>query len=99
MNEPEGSWLSNSKVSRLFFLDCTHRILTPKGLTIIVNKLDFIYFDLGNVLLHFSRERQFRQMAQVLGITAKEVAKLVALLLDHYHHSPLILMNQLEDCS
>ena len=77
MNEPEGSWLSNSKVSRLFFLDCTHRILTPKGSTIIVNKLDFIYFDLGNVLLHFSRERQFQQMAQVLGITATEVAELV----------------------
>ena len=42
-----------------------------------MNKLDFIYFDLGNVLLHFSRERQFQQMAQVLGITATEVAELV----------------------
>ena len=42
-----------------------------------MNKLDFIYFDLGNVLLHFSRERQFRQMAQVLRITAKEVGQLL----------------------
>ena len=42
-----------------------------------MNKVDFIYFDLGNVLLHFSRERQFRQMAQVLGITAKEVGQLL----------------------
>lgn len=42
-----------------------------------MNKLDFIYFDLGNVLLHFSRERQFRQMAQVLSITAKEVGQLL----------------------
>ena len=42
-----------------------------------MNKLDFIYFDLGNVLLHFSRERQFRQMAQVLSVTAKEVGQLL----------------------
>tara|TARA_Y100001933_G_scaffold119192_1_gene119277 strand:- start:1002 stop:1625 length:624 start_codon:yes stop_codon:yes gene_type:complete len=43
----------------------------------MANKPEFIYFDLGNVLLHFSRERQFRQMAQVLGITAEEIAQLV----------------------
>ena len=42
-----------------------------------MNKLDFIYFDLGNVLLYFSRERQFRQMAQVLSITANEVGQLI----------------------
>jgi putative hydrolase of the HAD superfamily len=30
--------------------------------------LEFVYFDLGNVLLRFSRQRQFRQMAEVAGI-------------------------------
>ena len=38
---------------------------------------EFIYFDLGNVLLYFSRERQFTQMANVLGISPEEVDHLV----------------------
>lgn len=33
----------------------------------------FIYFDLGNVLLRFDRERQFRQMADVAGISPEKV--------------------------
>ena len=65
------------KRGRLFFLGGTQRILTLEGPAIIVNTLDFIYFDLGNVLLYFNRERQFQQMAQVLGITANEVGQLV----------------------
>jgi len=32
----------------------------------------FIYFDLGNVLLRFSRQRQFRQMAEAVGTTAEK---------------------------
>ena len=42
-----------------------------------MNMPAFIYFDLGNVLLYFSRERQFSQMAQVLGISATELDLLV----------------------
>ena len=38
---------------------------------------EFIYFDLGNVLLYFSRERQFQQMADVLGVSAEEVGRIV----------------------
>ena len=38
---------------------------------------EFIYFDLGNVLLYFSRERQFQQMADVLGVSAEEVGEIV----------------------
>ncbi len=38
---------------------------------------EFIYFDLGNVLLYFSRERQFKQMAHALGISAQEVSQIV----------------------
>jgi len=33
----------------------------------------FVYFDLGNVLLRFSRPRQFQQMADVAGIDADQV--------------------------
>ncbi len=36
----------------------------------------FIYFDLGNVLLRFDRDRQFRQMAEVAGITPEMVREL-----------------------
>lgn len=36
----------------------------------------FIYFDLGNVVLHFSRSRQYRQMAEILGISAAEVGQI-----------------------
>ena len=32
----------------------------------------FIYFDLGNVLLRFSRQRQFRQMAEAVGTTTEK---------------------------
>ncbi len=35
----------------------------------------FIYFDLGNVLFAFDRERAFRQMAAVCGATVKVVEK------------------------
>ena len=42
-----------------------------------MNMPEFIYFDLGNVLLYFSRERQFSQMAQVLGISPTELDQLV----------------------
>ena len=30
---------------------------------------EFVYFDLGNVIVHFDRERAVRQMAEVAGIT------------------------------
>ena len=43
-----------------------------------MNLPEFIYFDLGNVLLYFSRERQFCQMADALGISAAEVDQIVA---------------------
>jgi hypothetical protein len=33
----------------------------------------FIYFDMGNVLLHFSHERQAEQVAQVAGLMAADV--------------------------
>jgi HAD superfamily hydrolase (TIGR01509 family) len=36
----------------------------------------FIYFDLGKVLLCFDRDRQFRQMADVAGITPEKVREL-----------------------
>jgi putative hydrolase of the HAD superfamily len=36
----------------------------------------FIYFDLGNVVLHFSRSRQYRQMAEILGISAADVGRI-----------------------
>src|SRR5262245_30234100 len=32
---------------------------------------EFIYFDMGNVVLHFSHERMAEQMARVAGIEAK----------------------------
>lgn len=35
--------------------------------------LKFLYFDLGNVLLHFDRQRQYRQMAEVANITPENV--------------------------
>jgi glucose-1-phosphatase len=38
----------------------------------------FLYFDLGNVLLHFSHEQGFRQMAEVAGIDASRVRKALA---------------------
>jgi FMN phosphatase YigB (HAD superfamily) len=37
----------------------------------------FIYFDLGNVLFAFDRERAFRQMAAVCGVTARMVERVV----------------------
>ncbi|MEK6248262.1 MAG: hypothetical protein N2C12_08790, partial [Planctomycetales bacterium] len=37
----------------------------------------FIYFDLGNVLLYFDRSRQFRQLGSVLGISSARVARIV----------------------
>ncbi len=37
----------------------------------------FIYFDLGNVILPFDREHQYRQMAEVAGIGAEQVATAV----------------------
>ena len=39
--------------------------------------IEFIYFDLGNVLLYFSRQRQFQQMADVLGVSAEEIDQIV----------------------
>ena len=48
------------------------------GQAITMNLPEFIYFDLGNVLLYFSRERQFCQMADALGISAAEVDQIVA---------------------
>lgn len=33
----------------------------------------FLYFDLGNVLIHFSQERGCRQMAKVAGVTPDQV--------------------------
>lgn len=40
-------------------------------------KPKFLYFDLGNVLLHFDHQRAARQMASVAGITPEEVWKTV----------------------
>jgi glucose-1-phosphatase len=37
----------------------------------------FIYFDMGNVLLHFSHERQAQQMASVSGIAADKAWKIL----------------------
>src|SRR5688572_21626250 len=37
----------------------------------------FIYFDLGNVLLYFEQELVCRQMAQVAGVTADDVRRVV----------------------
>jgi glucose-1-phosphatase len=37
----------------------------------------FFYFDLGNVLAHFSHERECQQLAAVLGVTAGEVREAV----------------------
>jgi putative hydrolase of the HAD superfamily len=37
----------------------------------------FIYFDLGQVLLHFDRERQCQQMAEVAGAAAEKVHAVV----------------------
>jgi len=34
--------------------------------------IEFVYFDLGNVLLHFDHQRAARQMAEVAGITAQQ---------------------------
>jgi putative hydrolase of the HAD superfamily len=38
---------------------------------------DFLYFDLGNVLLHFDHQRAARQMAEVAGITPERVWQIV----------------------
>jgi len=35
--------------------------------------LKFIYFDMGKVLLRFDRDRQYRQMAEVAGVTPEKV--------------------------
>jgi putative hydrolase of the HAD superfamily len=40
-----------------------------------MTKPDFIYFDLGNVLLYFDHEVGFRQMAEVAGLTADRVRR------------------------
>ena len=37
----------------------------------------FIYFDLGNVLLNFDRQRQVRQMAEVAGIDVERVQQVL----------------------
>jgi HAD superfamily hydrolase (TIGR01509 family) len=37
----------------------------------------FIYFDMGNVLLHFSHERACRQMAEVAGISPERARRIV----------------------
>ncbi len=37
----------------------------------------FIYFDMGNVLLHFSHERQAEQIARVCGRSAAEIYRLL----------------------
>ena len=34
--------------------------------------IEFVYFDLGNVLIHFDHERAARQMAEVAGVTQRE---------------------------
>jgi FMN phosphatase YigB (HAD superfamily) len=36
----------------------------------------FIYFDMGNVLFHFSHERQAAQVGQVAGVKAADVFEL-----------------------
>ena len=48
----------------------------------------FIYFDLGNVLLTFDRQRAFRQMAEVAGISADQVESALfdSGLQDRYEH-------------
>jgi putative hydrolase of the HAD superfamily len=38
---------------------------------------EFIYFDLGNVLLHFCHQRAARQMSEVAGISTEQVWKTV----------------------
>jgi putative hydrolase of the HAD superfamily len=37
----------------------------------------FIYFDLGNVVLHFDHDRAARQMAEVAGVSVRQVRDLV----------------------
>lgn len=37
----------------------------------------FLYFDLGNVLLYFSHDRMCRQMAEVIGVEAEAVRRLL----------------------
>jgi len=36
----------------------------------------FLFFDLGNVLLKFCRERQFRQMSEVLGVPREQIVEI-----------------------
>jgi putative hydrolase of the HAD superfamily len=38
---------------------------------------EFIYFDLGNVLLHFDRQQQCRQMAEVSGASVERVREVL----------------------
>ncbi len=37
----------------------------------------FIYFDLGNVILNFSRSRQYRQMGDILGVSPAKISQFV----------------------
>ena len=37
----------------------------------------FIYFDLGNVILNFSRSRQYRQMGDILGVSPEKISQFV----------------------
>lgn len=38
---------------------------------------EFIYFDMGNVLLPFDRDRQWRQLAEVSGVSAERVREVL----------------------
>lgn len=42
-----------------------------------MSRPQFIYFDLGNVLLHFDHPRAARQMAEVAGVSSERVWELV----------------------
>jgi FMN phosphatase YigB (HAD superfamily) len=52
------------------------RSATPQALA-PVNRPEFVYFDLGNVIFSFDRDRAFRQMAAVCGAAPEVIRKVV----------------------
>ena len=47
--------------------ECKTKMISPQ----------FIYFDLGNVVLNFSRSRQYRQMADILGVSVERIGQII----------------------
>ena len=67
----------SSQVEIIFAADTINALWIHRPLPDKIAMIEFVYFDLGKVILDFSHEQAFRQMSDVSGVPVEDVSRLL----------------------